>query len=130
MELALTSRKKVTLTNVLHVPKMNKNLMSGDLLCKARIKFVYESRKLILSRNDVFSGKGYSTEGMVKLLVVTNDQLNVINKNVSFAYVVDSVSLWHNRLAHISINTMKRMTKCNLISSNINEFKRCEFCVK
>ena len=67
---------------------------------------------------------------MVKLSLVTNDQLNVINKDVSFAYVVDSVSLWHNRLAHIDISTMKRMIKYGLISCNINEFIKCKLCVK
>ena len=97
---------------------------------KPGIKSVFESRKLTLSLNGIFVGKGYSTERMVKLSVVTNDQLNVINKDVSFAYVVDSVSLWHNRLAHIGISTMKRMIKYDLISCNINKFKKCELCVK
>ena len=54
--------KKIVLANALHVPDMNRNLVSGDLLDKLRIKYVYESSKLILSRNDSFSGKCYSCE--------------------------------------------------------------------
>ena len=124
LNLPFTSGKKVTLTNVLCVVDMNRNLISGVLLGKPGIKSIFKSGKLILSCNGIFVGKGYSTEGMVKLSLVTNDQLNVINKDVSFAYVVDFVSLWHNRLAHIGISTMKRMIKYGLISCNINEFKK------
>ena len=35
---------------------MNRNLVSGDLLGKPGIKFVYESGKLILTSNGVFVG--------------------------------------------------------------------------
>ena len=31
----------------------------------------------------------------------------LIKKNVVSAYMIDSVSLWHGKLAHIGINTMK-----------------------
>lgn len=78
----------------------------GDLLGKLGIKSVYESDKLILSRNGSFIGKGYSCEGMVKLCIDDNK-----NKNVSSAYMLDSVSLWHGRLAPIGISTIKRMIK-------------------
>ncbi|XP_050889487.1 uncharacterized protein LOC127094740 [Lathyrus oleraceus] len=99
VELNFTSGKKVTLVNVLHVPDMNRNLVSGDLLGKPGIKSVYESGKLILTRNGVFIGKGYSAEGMIKLC--TND--NIINEISNSAYMLDSVSLWHNRLAHCDL---------------------------
>ena len=92
VELIFTSGKKVILISVLHVPNMNRNLVSGVLLGKPCIKSVFESGKLILSHNGIFVGKDYSIEGMVKLSTVTNVQLN---KDVSFAYVVDSVTLGH-----------------------------------
>ena len=127
VELLFTSGGKITLANVLHVPDMNRNLVSGDLLGKPGIKSVYESRKLILSRNVAFIGKGYSSDGMVKLCIVDN---GINNNNVSFAYMLDSVSLWHGRLAHIGLSTMKRMIKCGLISCDVDKFKKCEICVK
>ena len=40
VDLNFTSGKKVTLTNVLHVPDMSRNLVSGDLLGKPGIKSV------------------------------------------------------------------------------------------
>ena len=56
--------------------------------------------------------------------------LVLINKSVSSAYIVDSITLWYGRLAHISIGTMKRMVKCGLIERNVNNFNKCEICTK
>lgn len=67
IEVAFTFGKRVTLINVLYVPDMNKNLVSGDLLGKPGIKAVFESGKLILSKSGNFVGKGYSCDGMIKL---------------------------------------------------------------
>ena len=50
---------------------------------------MYESGKLILSRNGAFVGKGYSFDGMVKLFIVDN---GINNNNVSSAYMLDFVS--------------------------------------
>lgn len=49
VEIIFTSRKKITLTNVLYVPKMNKNLASWVLLEKSGIKSVFELGKLVLT---------------------------------------------------------------------------------
>ncbi|RVW36064.1 hypothetical protein CK203_079683 [Vitis vinifera] len=46
IEVVFTSGKKATLINVLYVPDMNKNLVSGDLLGKPGIKAVFESSLL------------------------------------------------------------------------------------
>ena len=127
VELLFTSGRKITLANVLHVPDMNRNLVSGDLLGKPGIKSVDESGKLILSQNGAFIGKGYSSDRMVKLCIVDN---GINNNNVSSAYMLDSVSLWHGRLAHIGLITMKIMIKCGLISCDVDKFKKCEICVK
>ena len=57
VELNFTSGKKITLVNVLHVPEMNRNLVSGDLLGKPGVKSIFESKKLVLSSNGVFFWK-------------------------------------------------------------------------
>ncbi|RVW95711.1 Retrovirus-related Pol polyprotein from transposon TNT 1-94 [Vitis vinifera] len=64
IEVVFTSGKKVTLINVLYVPDMNKNLVSGDLLGKPGIKGVFESGKLILSKSGNFVGKGLAHVGL------------------------------------------------------------------
>ncbi|XP_022883482.1 uncharacterized protein LOC111400299 [Olea europaea var. sylvestris] len=62
VDIIFTSEKFVTLTNVLHVPDMNRNLVSCNLLRKPGIKCVYESGKLVLSLNGKFVGKSYFSE--------------------------------------------------------------------
>lgn len=51
---------------------------------------------------------------------------NIINKISIYAYMIESVSLWPNKLAHIGINTMKRFIKSDLISCDVNNLKKCE----
>ncbi|GKE94702.1 hypothetical protein Tco_1579557, partial [Tanacetum coccineum] len=57
VEIQFTSGKKLTLMNVLHVPNIRKNLVSGFKHCKSGVKAVIESDKVILSKANVFVGK-------------------------------------------------------------------------
>jgi hypothetical protein len=50
VDLKLTSGKIVQLNNVQHVPSINKNLVSGSLLCMDDFKVVLESNKFIMSK--------------------------------------------------------------------------------
>ncbi|KAK4397749.1 hypothetical protein Sango_1250400 [Sesamum angolense] len=47
VEVHFTSGKRLLLTNVLHVPKIRKNLISAALLCKKGLKAVIKSDKLV-----------------------------------------------------------------------------------
>jgi len=60
IEMQFTSGKKLILTNVLHVIEIKMNLVSVNLLCKRGTKVVIESDNLILYKNSMFIGKGYS----------------------------------------------------------------------
>ena len=71
--------------NVLHVPEMNRNLVSGNLLGKLGVKSIFDSGKLILPRNGVFIGKGYSSDRMVKLCIVDNVINNKNNRSAVLA---------------------------------------------
>ena len=127
IEIFFTSGKKLTLINVLHVPKIRKNLVSTNLLCKKGIKAVLESDKLILSKNGVFVGKGYACDGMFKL------SANIINNNkdVVSAYIIDSsISLWHARLAHVNYRSLKFMAKHGYINYQDAEYDKCETCIQ
>ena len=57
VDLKFTSEKTVRLKNVQHVPSINKNLVSGSLLCKDGYKLVFESNKCVLSKHGSFVGK-------------------------------------------------------------------------
>ena len=48
--LKMTSGKELTLKNVLHVPNIRKNLISGSLLSKNGFKLVFVSDKFVLTK--------------------------------------------------------------------------------
>ncbi|GJX36109.1 retrotransposon protein, putative, ty1-copia subclass [Tanacetum coccineum] len=56
----MTSEKELKLTNVLHVLEIRKNLVSGWLLNKFGFRLVFESDKFVLSKNQMYVGKGYA----------------------------------------------------------------------
>ena len=64
-----TSRKKLILMNVFHVPDIKKNLISTNLLCKKGLKAIIEAEKVIIFMNKVFVRQGYSCNGMYKLSI-------------------------------------------------------------
>jgi hypothetical protein len=50
VDLKLTLGKIVQLRNMQHVPSINKNLVSGSLLCRDGFKIVLESNKFVVSK--------------------------------------------------------------------------------
>jgi hypothetical protein len=56
-DLKFTSGKILQLKNMIHVPSINKNLVSGSLM-KDGLKLVFESNKVVLSKYETFVGKG------------------------------------------------------------------------
>ena len=67
VDLKFTSGKIVRLKNVHHVPSINKNLVSGSLLCRDGFKLVFESNKVVISKYGQFVGKGYECGGLFRL---------------------------------------------------------------
>ena len=57
-------------------------------------------------------------------------KLNINNINVSSAYMVDSLSLWHNRLGHVNIRRLNYTANLELIPKHANDMyekrKVCE----
>ncbi|GJS09127.1 zinc finger, CCHC-type containing protein [Tanacetum coccineum] len=139
IDLVFTSGNTLTLNDVLHVPDVRKNLVSGSLLNKFGFKLVFEFDKFILSKGGKFVGKGYHTDGMFKLNIkdVVNSSVNdvntteisdandasagivtnndAINKMPTSSYYFESSLLWHARLGHIYFKCMRNMANANLI---------------
>ncbi|GJU35661.1 retrovirus-related pol polyprotein from transposon TNT 1-94 [Tanacetum coccineum] len=127
--LKMTSEKELKLTNVLYVLEIRKNLVSGWLLNKFGFRLVFESDKFVLSKNQMYVGKGYAVNAMFKLnvMVVKND----INKMNSSAYLIESSNVWHGRLGHVNFNSMRRLIKFNSIPNfHIDSKYKCETCVE
>ncbi|XP_060216860.1 uncharacterized protein LOC132644286 [Lycium barbarum] len=75
--LKMTSGKVVTLNDVCHVPEIRKNLVFTGLLVKNDFKCVYIFDQVVISKNEMYIGKGYLTEGLFKLNVMVVDNNNV-----------------------------------------------------
>ncbi|XP_076922234.1 uncharacterized protein LOC143583951, partial [Bidens hawaiensis] len=58
--LKMTSGKELTLSIVLYLPEIRKNLVSGWRLNKFGFKMVIESDKVMLTKNGVYVGKSYA----------------------------------------------------------------------
>ena len=68
--LKMTSGKKLTLNDLLHVPDIRKNLVSCSLLSKNGFKLVIEFDKFVLTKNGMYVGKGYMSNGLFKINMV------------------------------------------------------------
>ena len=95
--LKMTSGKELTLNDVLYVPEIRKNLVSGSLLNKHGFRMVFESDRVVLSKNGMYVGKGYVNDGLFKLNVMTLKP-TINNKASSSTYLLESSNLWHGRL--------------------------------
>ena len=78
VELKMTSGKVLLLKDVRYVPEVRRNLISGSSLVQLGYKIVLESNRVIISKNNVFIGKGYVCDGLFKLNNVSS--LNKISK--------------------------------------------------
>ena len=94
--LKLTSGKELKLNDVLHVPEIRKNLISGSLLSKHGFKLTFVADKFVISKNGVYVGRGYVCDGLFKANVTTVVANNDMNKSESSAYIVDSSNMWHS----------------------------------
>ena len=57
--LKLTKGNLLHLSDAIHVLDIRWNLVSISLLGNARVRSLFESNKVILTKNNVFMGKGY-----------------------------------------------------------------------
>ncbi|PHT39250.1 hypothetical protein CQW23_22823 [Capsicum baccatum] len=102
VSLKMTSGKVLTLNSVLYVPELRRNLISVSHLDKNGFKYVTVSGKIVISKGEVYVGKGYLTEGLYKMNVMNVE----INKNSNSAYLLEFYNLWHERLGHVNYKTL------------------------
>ena len=100
--LKMTSGKELTLNNVLYVSEICKNLVSSSLLNKHGFHMVFEYDNEVLTKAVMYVGKGYMSDGLFKLNVMTI--IPKINRMSTYsAYLLESSNLWHGRLWHGSV---------------------------
>lgn len=125
--LKFTYGKTLAFSDVLYVPDMHRNLVSGALLNKAGLKLVLESSMVVITKNGDIVGKGYLSRN--NLFILNTDEIN--NNVSSSAYIVESVDLSHNRLGHMNVASLKRLRNMNLLPSvKIDSMSKCRACVE
>ncbi|KAA0036921.1 ty1-copia retrotransposon protein [Cucumis melo var. makuwa] len=124
--LKLTSSKTLSLSNVLYVPSLRRNLVSGSLLNRAGLKIVLEGDKVVLTKNGDFVGKGYLSNGLFVLNTIS------MNANASSStYLIESANLWYGRLGHVNFASIRKLKDMRLINtSETHETGKCSICIE
>ena len=107
--------------------------MSGSLLSKKGFKLVFVSDNFILSKNGMYVGKGYMSNGLFKMNVMTVvPPIKNINKNsTSSAYMLETLNVWHGRLGHVNYDTLRRLINMECLPNfKIDPNHKCEICVE
>jgi len=120
--------KLLSLSNVLYVAFLRKNLVSGILLNKTGLKTIVGANKVVISHNRAFVGKRYLNISFF----VLNLASETMNENASSsAYIVESVDLSHGRLGYVNFASIKQLKNMKLISAvNVENFTKCYVCIE
>lgn len=114
-----------TLENTLYVPKLKKNLFSVGAATSKQFKVTFDDSKIEVRNQKVIATGIKMTNQCYKMLFKEKgiEQANAATE--------ESVRLWHERLGHPGINTLKEMASQGLIpgikTSNIDKFF-CDSC--
>jgi hypothetical protein len=80
---------------VQHVPRINRNLISGSILCRDGFKLMFESNKFIVLKFGLFIDKVYDNGGLFRLSVV--DNCNNVANSVSYSKLNEGeATVWHS----------------------------------
>ena len=127
----MTIGKYLTLKDVLHVPNIQKNLVSGLLLSKNGFKLVFEFNKFLLFKSGMYMGNGYLSNDLFKMNVMTVFSIIDNNKSTSSVYMIESSNVWHGRLGYVNYHTLHRLINLNLLPKFEIDFDhKCETCVE
>ena len=127
VELKLSSGKIVHLKNVQHAPSINRNLISGSLLCRDGFKLVFESNKVVICKFGNFVGKGYESGGLFRLNNVDpNFHLNIASMNK-----ICESNVWHSHFCHINFVTIATMSRLEFVPKfEVVKGSKCHSCVQ
>ena len=92
------------------------------MLNKASFKQTMKFDQYVISKKELFVGKGYDCDGMFKLNIENN------MSSTSSVYMLSSVNFWHARLCHINNRYVGIMSNIGLIPWLTKGFEKCEAC--
>jgi hypothetical protein len=132
VDLKLTFGKTLSLKNVQHVLGINRNLISGSLLCRDDFKLVFKSNKFIVSKFGLFTSTGYICRGLFCLSVIEDCNKFVnLSSCLNSEYSDGEATVWHSWLCHINFDRIIRLSKLNLIPEiPVVRRSKCHACVQ
>jgi len=101
----MTSKKLLTFYNKLYIIDIRNNLEPNSLLSKNNFKTVFKSDKFIVFENKIFIENGYLSEDLLKMNVITKDEMNNNNNTFSF-FLFGSCDMWYAMLRYMNYNSI------------------------
>ena len=95
------------------------------LLSKVGVKVSFESDKIVITKNNVFVGKGYCDQDLFALNIY-----EIMNESKSSAYIVDSYDIWHTRLGHVNSSYVMKLQRLGLINMHDKQNSKRDVCVE
>ena len=92
---------------------------------------MFESNRVVITKHGVFISKGYICDGFFKLSLMPFSSNKIYDSSSLTITNVESCDMWHARLGHINLNSIRRMMSLNLIPKySIDLKKKCKICVQ
>ena len=102
-----------SITNVLYVQSLSFNLLSVGQLCDLGFEYLFKKKEVIVTKEDdnevIFKGFRHNN------LYVVDFSSNEVNVKTCLFTKTSLGWLWHRRLAHVRMGTLKKLTKKELI---------------
>eukprot|EP00833_Pecoramyces_ruminatium_P004671 jgi/Orpsp1_1/1178703/evm.model.c7180000066417.1 len=124
------NNNKIVLNEVYYVPNINKNIISVSKLIQQSYKVIFFNHKN-KSCSSIYDQHGqriiniFPNNQNIFTVWISNNKLNFQNNNINrktimnFSHLnkVDKISLWHRRLGHYNMNSLKsKLLKINIKS--------------
>ena len=132
----LKTRYVLDLNNVFCVRSFSRNLISISKLLVFGHGFLFENSILCIFKYKVHIGGGTLVDSLFKIDIDPSFEYNYLNMhfNVDIKQSLineNSSMLWHRRLAHFSIERIKRLVKDGVLKTHdFTDFGTCVDCIK
>ena len=117
-QLHLRSGRTLLLHDILHVPRIQHNLLSVTTLISFGFSFEFSNKCLVIFADGILYGHGSFMDGFIKLDLNVSSYSSI---NSASSYVIGSNNIdsatWHARLGHIGRDRMTRLAREGLLGS-------------
>jgi hypothetical protein len=103
----------LSMSNVLLVAPLSFNLLSVDQFCDLGLQFIFTPSKVVISKMDdesvIFKGSIYNNLYLVDFSSKDTNLRTCLFTEISLGW------LWHRRLAHVGMSTLKKILKKDMV---------------